>query len=419
MQRMTITRHVRLGIKNLMLHRLRSLLTMLGVVFGVGSVIAMLAVAEGASRQTLAQIQKLGSRNIIIRSTKPVEDESRQKIQTLMSIYGLKYEDPLRIGEAVPAVQRVVPAKLVRKEARVGPRTLEVRVVGTSPDWFKLVQRPLVAGRYLLEQDLGGYSNAVVLTEHVARQLLITQGAMVRIGGDYFEVVGIVASDQTQGSGVQMPDDPLDAYIPINVARQRYGDTSMRSPSGASSREQVQLHLMIVQATSEDEVKPVAAAIEAMLTRFHKKQDYRLMIPLALLRQAQAHRQIFKMVLGSIAGISLLVGGIGIMNIMLAAVTERTREIGVRRAIGARRLQIVSQFLVETLVLSTAGGLIGIATGLVLPWLITQISQVPTVVRLYSLVLAVGISMTVGIIFGLYPAIRAARVDPIVALRHE
>jgi putative ABC transport system permease protein len=168
-----------------------------------------------------------------------------------------------------------------------------------------------------------------------------------------------------------------------------------------------------------ENVEATAAGIEAMLKRFHKKEDYRVAVPLALIRQAKATKRTFNIVLGSIAAISLLVGGIGIMNIMLASVTERTREIGIRRAIGAKRRQIISQFLIETVVLSMAGGLIGIGVGLFIPWLITKFAGMPTVVTGKSVVLSVGISITVGIVFGLYPAIRAANVDPIIALRHE
>ena len=165
--------------------------------------------------------------------------------------------------------------------------------------------------------------------------------------------------------------------------------------------------------------KTTAAGIETLLKRFHRKEDYRVSVPLALLRQAEATKRTFNIVLGSIAAISLLVGGIGIMNIMLASVTERTREIGIRRAIGAKRRQIVGQFLIETVVLSTTGGLIGIGIGLLVPWLITHFADMPTVVRPGSLFLSLGISMTVGILFGIYPAFRAAELDPIEALRHE
>jgi putative ABC transport system permease protein len=216
-----------------------------------------------------------------------------------------------------------------------------------------------------------------------------------------------------------MPDEQIDAYIPITVARERFGDIATMRTAGGDNREMVELHQLIVEVGSIDDVESVASGIEAMLVRFHKKEDYRVSVPLALLRQAEATKRTFNIVLGSIAAISLLVGGIGIMNIMLASVTERTREIGVRRAIGAKRRQIVSQFLIETIVLSTVGGLIGIGLGMFIPWLITYFAGMPTIVTLKSVILSVGISIAVGVIFGLYPAVRAANVDPIVALRHE
>jgi putative ABC transport system permease protein len=174
-----------------------------------------------------------------------------------------------------------------------------------------------------------------------------------------------------------------------------------------------------VQVNETEKVEATARGIETMLNRFHKNKDYRLQVPLALLRQAEATKRTFNIVLGSIAAISLLVGGIGIMNIMLASVTERTREIGIRRAIGAKRKQIIGQFLIETVVLSMAGGLLGIGLGFFIPWLITRIAGMPTEVTTISLVLSLGISMAIGIIFGLYPARRAAQLDPIQALRHE
>ena len=188
---------------------------------------------------------------------------------------------------------------------------------------------------------------------------------------------------------------------------------------GSRVFEQVELHQIIVETEDERDVEPVARAVRRELETFHKTKDYEIGVPLELLRQAQRTRRTFSIVLGAIAGISLLVGGIGIMNIMLATVTERTREIGIRRAIGARRSQIVSQFLVESLVLSAVGGGIGIGLGLFIPWIVTRLAGMPTVVTAWSLVLAFGISVGVGVVFGLYPAVRASRLDPIVALRHE
>ena len=415
-------REIKLGIKNLLQHKLRSFLTMLGMVFGVGSVIAMLAVGEGASKEALEQIRRLGSNNIIISAQKPIEEESQQTTRTFMSIYGLLYEDELRIATSFPHVLRTVPVKIVRKAGRLGERSMDLRLLGTTPDWFELIKRPLIAGRLLNDFDLQNAANTAVLTEHGARHLLATEnsiGQMLKLGGDYFEVVGIVRSESSQGAGLQTPDQQIDVYIPINVAKARFGDIITQVSSGSRSRELVELHQIIAEVDAAANVESSAAAISAMLRRFHKKQDYSVAVPLALLRQAEATKRTFNIVLGSIAGISLLVGGIGIMNIMLASVTERTREIGIRRAIGAKRRQIIMQFLIETMVLSTTGGLIGIAIGLFIPWLITVVAGMPTVVTPISLLLSLGISMAIGIIFGLYPAVRAASLDPIVALRHE
>ncbi|WP_305042788.1 ABC transporter permease [Geoalkalibacter sp.] len=422
MRELRLVRNIRLGIKNLVLNGLRSLLTMLGMVFGVGSVIAMLSVGEGASQEALEQIRRLGSENILISSVKPVEEEASPQVRIFMSIYGLTYADEQRIRETFSAVRNTVAVKSVRKEARVGTRAMEIRAMGVTPGWFDLVKRPLLAGRALTPQDEERRAAVVVITETVARRLLPIEhplGSFIQVSGEIFEVVGIVQSMSTQGAGIQAPDREEDIYLPLGTARERYGDLVMRRSAGSFMREQVELHQVIVQVDDVSRVENTARAIEEMLERFHKKKDYRIDVPLALLRQAEATKRTFNIVLGSIAGISLLVGGIGIMNIMLASVTERTREIGIRRAIGAKRRQIVGQFLIETVVLSTAGGAIGICVGLLIPLLITYFAGLTTIVTAGSLVLSVVISLSVGIVFGLYPAVRAARLDPIEALRHE
>ncbi len=411
----------KLGIKTLLLHKLRSMLTMLGVVFGVGSVIAMLAVGTGASEEAQEQIRRLGSQNIIIHSVQPQEDQATERVR--MSIYGLTYDDELRIKETIPYVNRTVPAKLIPHDSRVGGRQLELRIVGTTPDWFDLVERELLAGRRLQESDMVRNANVCVLTERSARRLLATEepiGSSIRVGQNYYQVVGIIRSE-TGGAagGVQTPDQEVDAYIPMTTARERFGDIVIRRREGSSERSMVELHQLVVEIDSVENVQSAAAAIEHMLQRFHAREDYRVSVPLALLRQAEATQRTFNIVLGSIAGISLLVGGIGIMNIMLASVTERTREIGIRRAIGARRSQIIGQFLIETIVLSSIGGLIGIAVGVTIPWIIEYFAGMPTIVPMYAIVLSLGISVAVGVIFGLYPAIRAAKLDPIVALRYD
>ena len=261
-----------------------------------------------------------------------------------------------------------------------------------------------------------------ILTEFGARKLLATQntiGQTLRIGGNEFEIIGIVRSESGQAGNIQIPDQEADVYISLEVAREYYGDIFARMTSGSFERERVELHQIIVQVDDPKHVEAAAAGIERMLGLFHKKKDFVVSVPLALLKQTEATKRTFNIVLGSIAGISLLVGGIGIMNIMLASVTERTREIGIRRAIGAKRKQIIYQFLIETVVLSMIGGLIGLGIGVLIPLLITHFSGMPTVVTLNGILLPLFISMAIGILFGLYPAMHAAQVDPIVALRHE
>ena len=224
--------------------------------------------------------------------------------------------------------------------------------------------------------------------------------------------------DRVLAGGI-IPDQDIDVYIPLAVAQRYFGDIFAKRTAGSEERELVQLHQIIIQVDDQKNAEAVGLGIERMLGIFHNKKDYTVSVPLALLKQAEATKRRFNIVLGSIAGISLLVGGIGIMNIMLASVTERTREIGIRRAIGAKRKQIVLQFLVETVVLSTMGGLIGLIVGVLIPFLIQYFSRMPTVVTATGIFLPLFVSMAIGIVFGLYPAMHAAQVDPIVALRHE
>ncbi len=422
MRQTRITRNIWLGIENLLLHKLRSFLTMLGVVFGVGSVVAMLSVGEGASKEALEQIRKLGSNNIIISSIKSAEEEQTSVQHSHMSIYGLTYDDYARVTGSFRNIQQTAPVKLMRKDSRLRERAMELRVVGTTPEWFRLVPREVIAGRVLLLSDEDKQAPVAVLTEFGARKILATEhtiGQTISIGGDQFEIVGIVKSESGQAGNIQIPDQQVDVYIPIEVARVYFGDIFTKRTSGGDEREMVELHQVIVQVDEPKKVESVAAGIERMLEQFHKKKDYVVSVPLALLKQAEATKRTFNIVLGSIAGISLLVGGIGIMNIMLASVTERTREIGIRRAIGAKRRQIIYQFLIETVVLSTMGGIIGLGIGVLIPVLITYFSGMITVITLKGILLPLLISMTIGILFGLYPAVRAANVDPIVALRHE
>ncbi len=423
MHRIRILRNIHLGIENVLLHKLRSLLTILGIVFGVASVIAMLSVGEGASRKALNEISRLGSHNIIIASEKTIsdrDDSSTGRKRTL--VYGLTYGDHERILETFDTVTETVPAKILTREARVGRRKQAIRLVGTTENWFDLIQRDVIAGRVLTIDDLNEHNPVAVITEDVARDLFATKhllGSAARVGEYLYTVVGIVRNEGGEGTTIQTPDRANDIYIPLSVARDNYGDVDMQIATGSFNREEVQLHEIIAKVDSLEKVEPTADAITRMLETSHRTKDYRVHVPLALLRQARETQRTFNIVLGSIACISLLVGGIGIMNIMLASVTERTREIGVRRAIGARKRQIIHQFLVETVVLSTTGGCLGVILGVGVPHLIAFLTNMPTVVTIWSVCLSLSISVAIGIVFGIYPAVRAANLDPIEALRHE
>ncbi|MBI1849107.1 MAG: ABC transporter permease [Planctomycetes bacterium] len=417
-----LLRVVRLGLKSLALHKLRSLLTVLGIVFGVCSVIAMLSIGEGASYEAQEQIRALGSTNIIIRSVKPPESQSATAERSRVVEYGLTYEDAERIALSFPGVDVVVPVWELRKDIRFLDRRTDGRILGTVPWFAEMSQYPVSAGRFLTPQDLHERAPVCVVGAGIARDLFVFNdpiGAVLKLGSEYFKVIGVMAPKKISTTASGTIDYSSDVYLPLTTAREVFGGVTMKISSGSRDMERVELHQVQVRVADTGLVEPMAAALREMLERFHKKQDWDLLVPLELLRRAEATKRIFNIVLGSIAGISLLVGGIGIMNIMLASVTERTREIGIRRALGAKRRHIVTQFLVETVVLSVAGGLVGVVLGVVIPVLVTHFAEMRTIITPFSLILAFGISALVGMIFGIYPAWRAAGLDPIEALRHE
>ncbi|MEX2381259.1 MAG: ABC transporter permease [Opitutales bacterium] len=415
---------VQLGIKSLLLHKMRSALTMLGIIFGVCSVIAMLAIGEGASYEAQQSIKELGSSNIILRSVKPPEDSREPGEGQSRSIeYGLTYADSNRISTTIPGVSRVLPMRIIRENARFNERERQANIIGTVPSYLEFTPTTLVRGRFLTEMDELYRRNICVISANLATRLFDFRdpiGNEVKVGSNYYRVVGIVAEPQL-GVSASANSGRTDSniFIPLSTARSRFGETIIRRTSGSLEAERVQLHQLTVQFDSTDHVETAVAQVETMLARFHRHEDYEVVVPLQLLRQAEQSKRIFNIVLGSIAAISLLVGGIGIMNIMLATVTERTREIGIRRALGAKKKDIVTQFLVETVVLSIGGGIVGLAAGVLIPTVVSYFTEMMTVVTPWSLLLAFGISATIGIVFGLYPASRAANMDPIEALRHE
>jgi len=418
---------VKLGVKSLMLHKLRSALTMLGIIFGVCSVIAMLAIGEGASYEAQEAIKKLGSLNVIIRSLKPPEDTKSSGMGGSMQLdYGLSYKDGARL-QSIPGVRRVLPMRIIRENARFGRNEVPCQAIGTLPFYADVVGAEVVRGRFLTHLDEVHQNNICVITVGLARQLFPYQDPLqqsVKLDTFYYRVVGLIqeqSTDEKRAQAGAMEGEPIDnnVYIPLSTSRSRFGETIIRQSAGSMEIEKVELHQITVQMQDIESVETADPQIRTVLDRFHDKMDYEVIVPLQLLRQAEQTKRIFNIVLGSIAAISLLVGGIGIMNIMLATVTERTREIGVRRALGAKKRDIITQFLVETLVLSIGGGLIGVVVGVITPVMVSQLTDMKTIITLGSIILAFGISAGVGVIFGLYPASAAAKLDPIEALRHE
>ncbi|MBP9900587.1 MAG: ABC transporter permease [Verrucomicrobia subdivision 3 bacterium] len=423
-----LKRAVRLGVRSLWLHRLRSLLTMLGIVFGVCSVIAMLAIGEGASFEAQEQIKNLGSQNIILRSVKPPEEQkaSDKGSQSYVLQYGITYTDIKRIRATIPGVTVVLPARNIRDYVWNISRRMDCELFGTVP-WYPEMRNHRVAeGRFFTDNDMDQRKSVCVLGAEIAPVLFPIEsplGKHVRVGGNYYQVIGImeprtVVAAKDPGAEANKSALPR-MYIPLETARLRYGEVLMRRRQGSFEAERVQLHEVTIKVAALENVIGVAEAIKEVLERNHKKKDYMIDIPLEMLRQAERTKQIFNIVLGSIAAISLLVGGIGIMNIMLASVTERTREIGIRRALGARRRDIIVQFLVETVILSGAGGALGVLLGVIIPFVVSYAAGMKTIITFWSPVLAFGISALVGVVFGIYPAIRAAQMDPVEALRHE
>lgn len=421
-------RSLKLGMKSLLLHKLRSGLTVLGIVFGVGAVISMLAVGEGSSRKAQRDIAGLGADNIIIRSVKPTDESANASGGGRRSVltYGLTYPDYERLLGTVPTIKKALPIREIRKQIRYLNRALDGRVVGTTADYADFNRLDVEKGRFLLPSDDYKFENFAVLASETAKVLFPFEeprGKSIKIGTDYYTVVGVTrerASSAGVGGSLAAQDFNKDVYIPLNTCRLRFGDKIIDNRPGSFSIEETQLSQVTLKLHDISEVRPSAPIIEAAVMPKHPKRDVAMTVPYDLLMQAQATARQFSIILGTIASISLLVGGIGIMNIMLATVTERTREIGIRRALGAKRRDITQQFLIETIVLSGVGGVLGVCIGIGIPEILRYFaSDQEPVVTAQSVALAFGISVGIGILFGLYPAQRAAMMDPIEALRHE
>ncbi len=431
-----------LGVKSLLLHPLRSLLTVLGIFIGTASVIWLLAIGEGISRKAQEQIESLGANNIIVRSIKP-PSEVTEGMGRLLS-YGILRNDYERLHETIPTVERILPIREMRRRFGFSSRMVDGRLVGCTPQYAEVTRLEVDRGRFISDGDLRDRHNYCVLAADLATRLFPFEdpiGRSVRVERDYYVVLGVMkprAPSAGIGGSLAAQEFDNDVYIPITTLWNRIGDTVFTARSGSFEAEQIELSQITLRVDEVKNVLETADLVKETLERYHRIKDYGVTVPLELLEQARTTRLMFIIFMGLIAAISLLVGGIGIMNIMLATVTERTREIGIRRALGAKRGDIIRQFLVETIVLSTVGGITGVLGGLTVGPVLRLIlaalekttpqvmAQLPEIIRTatpvivpWSIPLAFGISVTIGIIFGLYPARRAAAMDPIEALRHE
>lgn len=435
----TFMQTFRLGLKSLMLQKMRSSLAALGIFIGTTTVIWLVAMGEGVSYQAQQQILELGANNIIVRSIEPKSISSGDKNR--VKSYGLLRADYQRFLSNIPSIVRAVPIRELRREFAAKGRVLNANLVGCAVEHFDLNRLEIARGRWINDQD--GRENVIVLADGTAKRLFPSEnpiGQKVRVESDVYTVIGQTKARSASaaiGGSLEARDYSFDAYIPLETFRQRVGDQIMtRTGEGFNFKGEI-IELTQITLTIDDiaMVDETVAILERLLRKYHEQEDYAVVVPKELLRQAERTRSMFNVMLVIIAGISLLVGGIGIMNIMLATVTERTREIGIRRALGAKRRDIIQQFLVETLVLTGSGGLLGVLCGLLcgpifrsVRWLLLNLSPEllpPTIltleprIALWSVLLSVFISLGVGLLFGLYPARRAAAMSPIEALRHE
>jgi putative ABC transport system permease protein len=418
-----------LGLRNLWLHKLRSLLTSLGIIFGVAAVICMLSISEGASADELRMIQLLGTKNIIVSSTKPKQSTQVSQGNTNMVEYGITRGDVASVKGTIPHVAHVVPLKEVSFLVRHREHKYSATVVGTTPDFFEVVNIDVARGRALSDADRVSDSNVCVIGDEVRRELFPFQdplGETILVdrypSAVPFVVVGVLHEVQTAGTperGVEERNLNREIFISYAAARAQFGAVTLNRQAGSRELTKVYCSGLYVTADELDHVLPVSEMVKRVFAHKHEDVDYEIKVPLARLKLAEKKKKNNQYTLGFIAGISLLVGGIGIMNIMLATVTERTREIGIRRALGARQRHITTQFLVETVVLSTVGGLLGVLLGLVGSHLLSNFAEWTPIVSFWSVALSFGLSVLVGIFFGMYPAMAAAKLDPIEALRHE
>jgi putative ABC transport system permease protein len=425
-----------LALRSLWLHKLRSMLSVLGIIIGTAAVVALMAFGKGSMEDALEDIRRQGTTNVIVHSVKPVDEASNSK-RSWVVYYGLTWEDYARCQQ-IETVVGIVPMRIFPQEVRRTDKVCQARLVATTEDYARINHFDMAVGRFIVdgedqvdEGDDQRFRNIIVLGARVAEELFPFEevvGKTVVMNKEQYIVVGVIKERTPRGTSsaaTSSEDYNKDVYIPIKTAKVRYGERVIIRQGGSRTAEAVEMHQITLTVADIDQVRSTGELVRSVLERTHSKKDWEVSVPLDRLEEAERARNRYMGLLAMIAAISLIVGGIGIMNIMLATVTERTREIGIRRALGAKRRDIIMQFLIEAVVQTTIGGFLGIAAGFILMFGIPPVyrlfsnTPMPTKLEPWSLVLSVAAAVIVGICAGLYPAYRASRLDPIEALRYN
>lgn len=414
----------KLSFHNLMLHKVRSILTSLGIIFGVGSVISMLSISQGAKEQALAAIEAMGIDKIILASKKPpMEGKDTSSSASITQEYGLTEKD-LRHIRGMENVRRISTARNSRQKVIKGVTLLELRLIAVDSDFLRETNSILTLGHWLSPADFSMNAANCVIGRNVRRKLFNLGdtdviGAYIRIENNVFRVVGVMENNHgTNILGIGRPDDMI--VIPMSTGKAKFGRRATTISTSQHQVEEIDYDTFIITVADTSYIDYTSKRIAAYLDKTHgQSRDWEKIVPYDLLLQKEKTQNIFTIVMASIAGISLLVGGIGIMNIMLANVYERRREIGTRRALGAKKRDIIIQFLLETIFLTFIGGAIGVGLGVGIAEIVAAYAAMPVAFSLWFILLALVISACIGILFGTYPAWKAAQQNPIDVLRAE
>ena len=414
-----------MSIHNLLLHKVRSILTSLGVIFGVGSVIAMLAISEGAKQSALAQIEAMGIDKIIVFSQRPPINSRSESSDnaSVMERFGLTDRDATHISR-MDNVEEITALFDARKKVLKGLQRTDLKLIGCDYRFLEDSSAKLEKGRWFSPADFKNSANVCVIGKNVKRKLFAlgntnVVGSTIRIEDEVYKIVGILNNEYgTQYPEIGGQNDMI--LIPMSTAKAKFKDYTFYREGRQYKITRVEYDLFLIRVADTQYIDNTAKRVSSYLEKLHSDtKDWGMVVPFELLKQREQTQNIFTIVMGSIASISLVVGGIGIMNIMLASVFERRKEIGTRRALGAQKSDILLQFLIETVFLTTSGGVLGILTGVGIARTITYYSGMPTVYSIWSIALSLVISCLVGVIFGTYPAYKAAQQNPITVLRAE